>query len=101
MIQVDSTPPSSSITCNGSSCSSSPYGNSASVALSATDNGGGAGIAGIYYTTDGSAPTQSSADLYSGPFTVTSTTTIKYFTVDNAGNVEPTNTRSSTSLPRA
>jgi len=41
----------------------------------------------IYYTLDGSAPTQAST-VFSGPITVSSTTTISYFAVDVAGNVE-------------
>jgi FtsP/CotA-like multicopper oxidase with cupredoxin domain len=42
----------------------------------------------IYYTTDGSTPTNSS-NVYSGPLLVSTTTTVKYFGVDVAGNAEP------------
>jgi Chitobiase/beta-hexosaminidase C-terminal domain/Glucodextranase, domain B len=57
------------------------------VTLSATDNAGGSGVKEIRYTTDGSAPTASST-LYSAPFTVSSTTTVKFRAEDNQGNVE-------------
>jgi fibronectin type 3 domain-containing protein len=39
----------------------------------------------IYYTLDGSDPTIAS-NVYSGPITIYSTTTLKYFAVDTAGN---------------
>lgn len=39
----------------------------------------------IYYTTDGTVPTTASA-TYSGPFTLTGTTTFRYFAVDVLGN---------------
>lgn len=42
-------------------------------------------VAVIYYTTDGSVPTKSSA-VYSAPIALTDTTTIRYFAVDTAGN---------------
>jgi hypothetical protein len=42
--------------------------------------------AAIYYTLDGSTPTQSSL-VYSTPISVSSTTTIKYFAKDTAGNI--------------
>ena len=57
------------------------------VSLSAADNAGGSGLKEIRYTTDGTDPSASST-LYSAPFTVSSTTTVKYRAYDNAGNVE-------------
>lgn len=47
-------------------------------------------IASIYYTIDGSAPTTVST-RYTTPISVASTTTIKYFAIDTAGNVEAVN----------
>jgi peptidoglycan/xylan/chitin deacetylase (PgdA/CDA1 family) len=91
LIQLDSADPTSSIACNGSACSSGTYTSAVSVSLSATD-GGGSGVAAIRYTTDGSDPTTSSP-LYSGPFSVSSTTTVKYRAWDVAGNVEATNSQ--------
>ena len=85
LISFDSTAPTSSITCNGAACSSGLYAGSVSVALSASD-GGGSGVAQLRYTTDGSDPTTSSAS-YTGPFSVSQTTTVKYRAWDNAGNL--------------
>jgi hypothetical protein len=45
----------------------------------------------IYYTTNGSAPTVSSPQ-YTAPIAITSTTTVKFFAVDTAGNVEAVQT---------
>jgi FtsP/CotA-like multicopper oxidase with cupredoxin domain len=47
-------------------------------------------IATIYYTTDGSVPSTTSS-MYTGPITVPTATptTLKYFAVDTAGNMEP------------
>ena len=91
LISFDSTAPTSSITCNGAACSSGLYAGPVSVALSASD-GGGSGVAQLRYTTDGSDPTTSSAS-YTGPFSVSQTTTVKYRAWDNAGNVEATNSQ--------
>lgn len=41
----------------------------------------------IYYTTNGATPTTASPQ-YSGPITVTPTSTLKFFAVDQAGNAE-------------
>ena len=89
-ISLDSTAPFSSIACDGSSCSTAPYSGGVTVSLSATDIG--SGVAAIRYTTDGSTP-DTSSPLYVSPFSIPTTTTVKYRAWDGAGNVEATNTQ--------
>jgi peptidoglycan/xylan/chitin deacetylase (PgdA/CDA1 family) len=84
---TDTTPPTSTIACNGTTCSTGWYGAAVNVSLSATDSGGT--VAAIRYTTDGSDPTTSST-LYTGPFGRSTTTTVKYRAWDDSGNVEAT-----------
>jgi peptidoglycan/xylan/chitin deacetylase (PgdA/CDA1 family) len=86
-IQIDTQAPSSSIACDGAACSSAWYGGSVNVSLSATD--AASGVAAIRYTTDGSDPTVASP-AYTAPFTVSTTSTVKYRAWDNAGNIEAT-----------
>ena len=62
------------------------YNKAQSVTLSC-DDVGGSGCATTYYTTNGDEPTKSSAQ-YSIPIDINTTTTIKFFSVDNAGNQE-------------
>ena len=88
LIQIDSTAPTSSITCDFAACQSGFYNTAVSVALDAVD-GGGSGVASIRYTTDGSDPTATTGNAYLGPFSVTSTATVKYRAFDNAGTAEP------------
>ncbi len=88
----DSTPPTTTIYCNGGPCSSVGYTAPVTVALSATDNTGGWGVANTYYTTDGSTPTTSST-VYTGPFSVKQNTTVKFFSTDLAGNAEQPNSQ--------
>jgi hypothetical protein len=90
LIQIDTVAPTSSIACDGSACSSSAYANDVSVTLSASDDASGVSV--IRYTLDGSDPTASST-AYSGPITVSETTTVKYRAWDDAGNVEATNSQ--------
>jgi len=86
LIRIDRTAPTTTISCNGTSCSTGWYRTTpVTVTLTGTDNSGGSGVAATYYTTNGSAPTTSSAK-YTGPFTVSQTTTVRYFSVDVAGN---------------
>jgi peptidoglycan/xylan/chitin deacetylase (PgdA/CDA1 family) len=92
LIQIDTAAPTSSITCNGGTCSSNGwYKLSVNVALSAADSQ--SGVAVIRYTLDGSTPSVSSP-AYTAPFTVSTTTTVKYRAWDNAGNVETTKSQS-------
>ncbi len=86
LVQIDSGVPSTTIACNGTTCSTGQYGAPVSVTLSATDTGG-SGVAATYYTTDGSTPTTSST-RYAGAFVVSKISTVKYFSVDQAGNAE-------------
>jgi hypothetical protein len=88
----DEIAPTTSISCNGTTCSSSPYTSPVDVTLAAVDNVGGAGVAAIHYTTDGSNPTNASP-TYSSGFTVDQTTTVKFFAVDGAGNAETVQTQ--------
>jgi hypothetical protein len=87
-IHIDTTAPVSAITCNGVTCSDGAYAGTVTVALTATDTGG-SGVASTHYTTDGTDPTLASP-TYSVPFAVASTTTVKYRSWDNAGNMEAT-----------
>ena len=61
------------------------------VTLSATDTGG-AGVAQTYFTTDGSTPTTASATGTTISLTNDGVYTIKYFSVDAAGNSEAVKT---------
>ncbi len=82
----DTTAPSTSILCNGSSTCGGWLKSPVSVSLKATDN---VAVAGTYYTTDGSEPSSVNGTLYTAPFSLTSTTEVKYRSVDSEGNLEP------------
>jgi peptidoglycan/xylan/chitin deacetylase (PgdA/CDA1 family) len=95
LIRIDSLPPTSTITCDGSPCTGATYPSAVSVGLSATDDVGGSGVSMIRYTTDGTDPTATTGTVYVSPFpfTVDATTTIRYRAIDQAGNLEPVNTQ--------
>src|SRR4029077_11139572 len=82
---VDGSAPTTTISCDGGSCAAT-FSASVSVALAATDTGG-SGVDKTYYTLDGSAPNTTSPQ-YSGPLTVSSTTTVRFFSTDVAGESE-------------
>lgn len=86
---TDTTPPTTTISCNSATCSSGYYNQSVNVALAATDNAGGSGVQSIRYTTDGTTPTLTNGQTYTGPFVVGATMTLAYRAYDNAGNAGP------------
>jgi peptidoglycan/xylan/chitin deacetylase (PgdA/CDA1 family) len=83
----DTTAPVTAIACNGAACSSW-YKAAVTVSLSATDSGG-SGVAKTVYTTNGSDPNGPGGIVYTGPFTVTQSTTVRFSSTDTAGNAEP------------
>lgn len=82
----DTTPPSTTARCDGSPCQTAVFGHPVRVSLSAADRGG-VGVAKTYYTTDRSAPSTSSK-VYQTPLILDHSGTIRFFSVDNAGNRE-------------
>jgi peptidoglycan/xylan/chitin deacetylase (PgdA/CDA1 family) len=82
---LDTTAPVSTIACNSAACSTDWYAGLVDVSLAATD--AQSGVAGIFYTTDGSDPTNAST-RYVSPFSVSMTKTVKYRAYDIAGNAE-------------
>lgn len=90
LIRVDTTAPATAIACNGGSCSGH-FQPSVSVSLDSSD--ADSGVASIRYTTDGSDPTATNGTVYSAPFSLSVTRTVRYRAFDNVGNAEPVATR--------
>jgi peptidoglycan/xylan/chitin deacetylase (PgdA/CDA1 family) len=80
----DTTAPTTSIACSPGACSAWSH-VPVTVTLSAVDSG--SGVARTVYTTNGGDPTVSGS-TYTSPFTVAQTATVKYYSIDKAGNVE-------------
>jgi hypothetical protein len=94
-IVLDTTSPSTTASPTGGT-----YFSAQSVTLTCND-GSGSGCDKIYYTTDGSTPTTSSA-VYSSPISIATTTTLKFFSRDKAANSESVKTETYTvNLPPA
>ncbi len=85
-VTADGTAPVSSIACNGGACSAGWNTGTVSVSLSATD--GGSGLQEIRFTTDGTDPSPINGTVYSAPFDVLVTTTVKFRAYDRVGNEE-------------
>jgi peptidoglycan/xylan/chitin deacetylase (PgdA/CDA1 family) len=82
----DTTAPSTRARCDGSPCRAAAYRGPVSVRLPAADPGG-AGVAVTYYTVDGPPPSASSR-VYQTPLILRRSATIRFFSVDTAGNTE-------------
>jgi peptidoglycan/xylan/chitin deacetylase (PgdA/CDA1 family) len=88
----DTTPPVTTILCNGATCASTNYPGGVTVSFSATDGSGGSGVDKTFYTLDGTDPNTSSP-VYTGPFLLAGNTTVKFFSTDLAGNAEAFHTQ--------
>jgi peptidoglycan/xylan/chitin deacetylase (PgdA/CDA1 family) len=88
----DTQAPITTLQCDGLPCQAAAYSGSTTISLFGKDPGG-SGVKATYYTTDGSTPTTSSPVWNNRPFTVNSNMTVKFFSVDNAGNAEAANTQ--------
>jgi peptidoglycan/xylan/chitin deacetylase (PgdA/CDA1 family) len=82
----DTTSPSTRALCDNSPCQAAAHHGPVSVSLRGADPGG-VGVAKTYYTTDRSTPNTSSG-VYQMPLLLKDSETIKFFSVDNAGNTE-------------
>ena len=83
---LDTTPPVTTISCDGAPCASDPYSMRITVSLDATDTGG-SGVDETFYTLDGSTPTTGSTP-YGGPFMVDRSSDVRFFSTDRTGNAE-------------
>ena len=84
--QQDTTPPETSIGLSGAMGNNGWFVSNVTVALSATDEAGGSGVAFTEYSIDGGTNWSN----YAGPFVISSEgmTTVHFRSQDNAGNVE-------------
>jgi len=89
-INIDKTPPATTIAPSGSTGNNGWYTSDVQVTLTATDNEGGSGVKNTEYSFDGT-----NWNLYTVPFTITNegTTIVYYRSTDNAGNIELTKTQ--------
>ena len=97
---ADSSAPTSSVTCNTAACSAGWYTTSpVAISIAAAGESGESGVKQIVYTTDGTNPTTSgtatTVSATTAAFNVTTlgTTTIKWITEDNVGNVSTISTQ--------
>jgi peptidoglycan/xylan/chitin deacetylase (PgdA/CDA1 family) len=84
---TDVTPPATAMTCNGAPCATTNYRTPVTVTLNATD--AESGVERTLYTIDSSNPvTSGTVRRYTGPFTVSADTTVRFLSLDRAMNVE-------------
>jgi hypothetical protein len=88
-VKPDTAPPT---TGDNTSAIGSAWKNTTQTVILSADDGAGAGSAITYYTTDGSAPTTSSAQGTAVSLATDGVYTVRYFSVDHVGNAEAVRT---------
>ncbi len=93
-ILIDTTPPTIDVTVEPTP-NAAGWNNTAPVAVGGTvSDGDGSGVAFAKYTDDGSNPkTSPTAQFAAGPVSVATTSTLKFYLADNAGNESPVETQ--------
>ncbi|HVM16160.1 MAG TPA: chitobiase/beta-hexosaminidase C-terminal domain-containing protein, partial [Gaiellaceae bacterium] len=102
-VTPDGAAPTTTATCDTGTCAGWFTSSPVTVELSA-DDGLGSGVAQVRYTTDGSDPSPINGTVYTLPFSVAATTTVKFRAYDRLGNEEPVATvlvRVDTTAPAA
>jgi Chitobiase/beta-hexosaminidase C-terminal domain len=89
IVKVDTTAP---VTTDNTAAIGGAWKNTTQTVTLSPNDANGSGVAATYYTTDGSTPTTSSTQGTSISLSTTGQYTIQYFSVDNAGNLEPVET---------
>jgi hypothetical protein len=89
VVKIDRTAP---VTSDNSATIGNAWKNTSQTVTLTANDGTGSGVAATYYTTDGSTPTINSAQGTSIILSGDAVYTIKYFSVDSAGNAETVKT---------
>lgn len=82
----DTTPPQTTMTCDGAGCGTDWYSAPVTVRLGATDEG--VGVDRIVYSLDGTTPTLEDGIVYDAPFSLDRSATVNFRAYDRAGNAE-------------
>ncbi|GGL17172.1 Ig-like domain-containing protein [Mangrovihabitans endophyticus] len=85
---LDTTPPTTTATCDGQACAGGWHNRPVKIALSSAD--AESGVDKTVYTLDGTAPTQAHGTVYTAPFDVEGTATVTFRAWDHADNLEET-----------
>lgn len=93
-LDIDYTPPQTTIKCDNADCTNVWYTEDVSITLSCTDNLSGCTVYYCQYQTTECTPVSSGASSASFTITNEGTTTVRYYSIDGAGNQESDQSKS-------